>query len=129
MIDGSEERNRQLAFELQNLHVCEKRSSEKISFLWPSLSSTLKVSNDQDRQLTEIEILHRLKSIAFFMLDARKDPASVKALYDKLVAEGVKLDESFLQNLNHIMLKYSETVPFEVPTQTSSPSEVRICHP
>ena len=25
MIDGSEKRNRQLAFELQNLHVCEKR--------------------------------------------------------------------------------------------------------
>ena len=26
MIDGSEKCNRQLAFELQNLHVCEKRS-------------------------------------------------------------------------------------------------------
>ena len=28
MIDGSEKRNRQLAFELQNSHVCEKRSKE-----------------------------------------------------------------------------------------------------
>ena len=27
MIDGSEKCNRQLAFELQNLHVCEKRSN------------------------------------------------------------------------------------------------------
>ena len=27
MIDGSEKRNRQLAFELKNSHVCEKRSS------------------------------------------------------------------------------------------------------
>ena len=27
MIDGSEKRNRQLAFELQNSHVCEKRSN------------------------------------------------------------------------------------------------------
>ena len=26
MIDGSEKRNCQLAFELQNSHVCEKRS-------------------------------------------------------------------------------------------------------
>ena len=26
MIDGSEKRNRQLAFELENSHVCEKRS-------------------------------------------------------------------------------------------------------
>ena len=26
MIDGSEKRNRQLVFELQNSHVCEKRS-------------------------------------------------------------------------------------------------------
>ena len=28
MIDGSEKRNRQLAFELQNSHVCEKRSNQ-----------------------------------------------------------------------------------------------------
>ena len=28
MIDGSEKRNRQLAFELQNSHVCEKRSKD-----------------------------------------------------------------------------------------------------
>ena len=27
MIDGSEKCNHQLAFELQNLHVCEKRSN------------------------------------------------------------------------------------------------------
>ena len=27
MIDGSEKRNRQLAFELQNSHVCEQRSN------------------------------------------------------------------------------------------------------
>ena len=27
MIAGSEKRNRQLALELQNLHVCEKRSN------------------------------------------------------------------------------------------------------
>ena len=29
MIDSSEKRNGQLAFELQNSHVCEKRSSEE----------------------------------------------------------------------------------------------------
>ena len=29
MIDGIEKRNRQLAFELQNSHVCEKRSNYK----------------------------------------------------------------------------------------------------
>ena len=28
MIDGNEKRNRQLAFELQNSHVCEKRGIE-----------------------------------------------------------------------------------------------------
>ena len=33
MIDGSEKRNRQLAFELQNSHVCEKCSNAKITFL------------------------------------------------------------------------------------------------
>ena len=29
MIDGNEKRNRLLAFELQNSHVCEKRSNNK----------------------------------------------------------------------------------------------------
>ena len=29
MIDSSEKRNLQLAFELQNSHVCEKRSKQK----------------------------------------------------------------------------------------------------
>ena len=29
MIDGSEKRNRQLAFELQNSHVCENRSKQR----------------------------------------------------------------------------------------------------
>ena len=28
MIDGSEKRNRQLAFELQNSDICEKRSKQ-----------------------------------------------------------------------------------------------------
>ena len=30
MIDGSEKCNRQLAFELQNSHVCDKRSNELV---------------------------------------------------------------------------------------------------
>ena len=33
MIDGSEKRNRQLAFEIQNSHVSEKCSNAKITFL------------------------------------------------------------------------------------------------
>ena len=32
MIDGSEKRNRQLAFELQNSHVCEKRIKHSVAF-------------------------------------------------------------------------------------------------
>ena len=32
MIDGSEKRNRQLAFELQNSHVIEKRSKKSPRF-------------------------------------------------------------------------------------------------
>ena len=35
MIDGSEKRNRQLAFELQNSHVCEKRSNQYGSAMKP----------------------------------------------------------------------------------------------
>ena len=32
MIDGSEKRNRQLVFELQYSHVCEKRSNKNMKF-------------------------------------------------------------------------------------------------
>ena len=34
MIDGSEKRNRQLAFELQNSHVCEKGSKRYPKNVW-----------------------------------------------------------------------------------------------
>ena len=33
MIDGSEKRNRQLAFEPKNSHVCEKRSNHNFNKL------------------------------------------------------------------------------------------------
>ena len=40
MIDGNEKRNRQVAFELQNSHVCEKRS--KVFFFILSLYKQFK---------------------------------------------------------------------------------------
>ena len=43
MIDGSEKRNRQLAFELQNSHVCEKRS-KKVFFKFCLFTSNLFVN-------------------------------------------------------------------------------------
>ena len=36
MIDGSEKRNRQLVFELQNSNVCEKRSKPQVLPGWES---------------------------------------------------------------------------------------------
>ena len=42
MIDGSEKRNRQLAFELQNSHVCEKRSNVGKLKRFKKVSSDLK---------------------------------------------------------------------------------------
>ena len=41
MIDGSEKRNRQLAFELQNSHVCEKRSNVPANILAKQFNSFL----------------------------------------------------------------------------------------
>ena len=38
MIDGSEKPNRQLAFELQNTHVCEKRN-KKITLSKPLITN------------------------------------------------------------------------------------------
>ena len=34
MINGSEKRNRQLAFELQNSRICEKRSNRRQSYFF-----------------------------------------------------------------------------------------------
>ena len=55
MIDGSEKRNRQLAFELQNSHVCEKRSKGTVSALqscserdWMSSASWYLFSEQQN---------------------------------------------------------------------------------
>ena len=58
MIDGSEKRNRQLAFELQNSHVCEKRSNmshrKRVrtleSFLAPILSQSESEKSDTEEQ-------------------------------------------------------------------------------
>ena len=41
MIDGSEKRNRQVAFELQNSHVCEKRSKHAAVDSSPSQCSRM----------------------------------------------------------------------------------------
>ena len=48
MIDGSEKRNRQLAFELQNSHVCEKRSKSalKNAFLGKKSITPLKLYSE-----------------------------------------------------------------------------------
>ena len=42
MIDGIEKRNRQLAFKLQNLHVCEKRSNNALRIKTVTLRIFLK---------------------------------------------------------------------------------------
>ena len=44
MIDGSEKRSRQLAFELQNSHVCEKHSKLKTFFYLPKCNNLMRVS-------------------------------------------------------------------------------------
>ena len=41
MIDGSEKRNRQLAFELQNSQVCEKRSNKDVIIIKPLIIALL----------------------------------------------------------------------------------------
>ena len=45
MIDGSEKRNRQLAFELQNSHICEKRSNDLPSAFQNILSDPIILPN------------------------------------------------------------------------------------
>lgn len=60
-----------------------------------------------------------------FVLDARKDSASIKAVYEDLVAEGLQLNDAFLQDYNHILLKYSGPAANEA----GSPPEVHSFDP
>ena len=59
MIDGSEKRNRQLAFELQNSHVCEKRSKSPSvkpnhkGVILPKLQNKIKVTKSFEIQTAQ----------------------------------------------------------------------------
>ena len=65
MIDGSQKRNRRLAFELQNSHVCEKRSNNIVKHSYPknmterisvcTLPGNLKII-DISQNFTNVEI-------------------------------------------------------------------------
>ena len=68
MIDGSEKRNRQLAFELQNSHVCEKRSNITDLYIVSILSSS--------NQLKKLINYNSIKKIV-------NDPC--RALFEKYV--------------------------------------------
>ena len=56
------------------------------------------------------------------MLDARKNPDAIRSVHEQLVAEGVELDNSFLQQYNQMLLKYTDTASSEAV----SPPEVRM---
>ena len=66
MIDGSEKRNRQLAFELENLHVCEKRGN--ITVVAVTCQTTEKVfhrrRNQRDSQRPQT-----LKNVLNFLVE------------------------------------------------------------
>ena len=63
MIDGSEKRNRQLAFEPQNSHVCEKRSKKTTYKFLICLFANKNFIFSQDNQLNIFheQLLHCLK--------------------------------------------------------------------
>ena len=55
MIDGIEKRNRQLAFELQNSHVCEKRSKSMLTAFFTNIQkppSQLRFSRTRITRIT-----------------------------------------------------------------------------
>ena len=52
MINGSEKRSRQLTFELQNSHVCEKRSNRPVLALLTIVNSHGNTSNTAILYLT-----------------------------------------------------------------------------
>ena len=60
MTDGSEKRNRQLAFELQNSHVCEKRS--KMSSAIFAKFMFCEIEAIQEETLAGVKIAFRQKA-------------------------------------------------------------------
>lgn len=51
----------------------------------------------------------------FFFSGLDQDLASAKALYERMQAEGVKIDELTLKRLAKLYKDSGETVPFEEP--------------
>ena len=58
MIDGSENRNRLLAFELQNSYVCEKRSNFKVNHNFCSLNRFRENSLNYPKILSEVFLMY-----------------------------------------------------------------------
>ena len=61
MIDGSKKRNHQLAFELQNSHVCEKRSKKEHLYKVSLHVMRCKHSYENFHKLEEL--IHRIKRL------------------------------------------------------------------
>ena len=59
--------------------------------------------------------------------DARRDLDSVKAVYNKMVEDGVQIEDGFLQHYSHILMKYSEGI--SQPSHTGSTIKVKRVRP
>jgi len=113
-----------LALKLQLEHEVRLEVSSFVSYAENSAQR-----GEVDAVLNAIEFFKEndINPVALYLplikaYDARKDSASIKAVYEKLESEGVEMNDSFVQQYNQIMRKYTDPASHEAgsPTQTAT---------
>lgn len=101
---------------------------------WKSSLLRQRHQNDNNKQMEKIDTDYNRRtwkgwanSYRLNVSDARKDLDSVKAVYNKLVEDGEKLEEGFLQHYNHILMKNSGGI--SLPSHTGSTVKVKRVRP
>ena len=95
MIDGSEKRNRQLAFELQNSHVCEKRSKVGKLKRFKKVSSDLKTilkTNLANLRFLSFEKGQACQSISYIAWENRLKGRTIR----KVMGRGIFEPQEFV---------------------------------
>ncbi|KAJ7377811.1 hypothetical protein OS493_026378 [Desmophyllum pertusum] len=57
---------------------------------------------------------------AYLLSENKRDVDSVKAVYNKMLDDGVQVDDRFLLHYTHIMMMSSDASPFAEPASTGS---------
>ncbi|KAJ7376372.1 hypothetical protein OS493_034893 [Desmophyllum pertusum] len=112
-----------LALKLQLEHNVEIKPQ-----IFDKLAENAGLRGEVDAVLNAIEFLkeNNVQHSSLYLplirgYEHKRDVDSVKAVYNKMLDDGVKIDDRFLLHYNHIMMMSSDASPFDESSSTGSP--------